>query len=130
MNCEHKLKISDTCELCGGIYIGCNDCGALMMACVCGYSGDVSTALAEADTTEDNPQNINSQMTDAIKQTEYDLSRYEKLAAELGRQNTLLRESLVLALSYFEGHWADTNNHPASHYADYVHDIKAALRGE
>lgn len=75
-------------------------------------------------------QALNAQMASAIKQTEYDLARYEKLTAELGRQNTLLRDALTLALSYFEGHWADTNNHPASHYADYVHEIKAALRGD
>lgn len=74
-------------------------------------------------------QTLNTQMAEAIKQTEYDLERYGKLTAELGMEIALLRDALTVALSYFEGHWADTNNHPAS-YADYVHDIKAALRGE
>jgi len=38
-----------------------------------------------------------------------------------------LLEECEDALGFFEGLWAMTGNHPGSHYAQYVHSLRAAI---
>jgi len=49
--------------------------------------------------------------------------RAEQLQAEVAR----LRGVCQYALSYFEHTWKEVDEHPASHYADYVYELRAAL---
>lgn len=54
----------------------------------------------------------------------------EKLTAENGRlreMNQDLLDGCKDALSYFQAVWQETNNHPASHWAAYVLDLKEVI---
>ena len=62
-------------------------------------------------------------MTEMLAWAEARGEELYQLRAEMAR----LREGCQYALSYFEHTWKEMNEHPASHYADYVDELRAAL---
>lgn len=72
-------------------------------------------------------QEAYNNLSDPIKQALYDLERYEARVSQLEAENAKLRGACEMALAYFVAIWQALNNHPASHYADYVRDLRDAL---
>ena len=58
------------------------------------------------------------------------MQRMENVLQENDAEIKKLRDACELALSYFEAMWKWAGNHPASEYADYVEDLREALREE